>query len=49
MVIWMPLPRTASEGLRFICGEVKNSFCWSLSWTYSSNSMKILRSVKSVV
>ena len=26
-------------GFFFICGEVKNSFCWSLIWMNSSNSM----------
>ena len=35
----MPRPRWVIVGFFFICGEVKNSFCWSLIWMNSSNSM----------
>ena len=37
--ITIPRPRIVIVGFFFICGEVKNSFCWSLICTNSSNSM----------
>ncbi len=36
-------------GFFFMNGEVKNSFCWSLSWTYSLNWIVIRLSLKLVV
>ena len=37
----MPFPRRTTEGFFFIAGDVYSSFCWSLIWTYSLNSIYI--------